>query len=316
MTITVFVGDSDSSISQAAKKYDANAYLVDHKNYQKFLDTDFQQNVTVYTAQSDLPNITSDRAILYEILNKADIIHYSPPKKWADQTTDTYNHTTTQQSLTLYFLFLINSIKKNVVNLDLSKYQKNSYVLLNDVRHSDEKTLWSAGCSIAFGYGVDKSQRYADLISVATGLDLVDLSKGGSGIEYSADQILRSDIRPHDVIIWGITEETRFSRWDSKQQCVAAGCRTMSTLTETQIYKSVVSVNQVVNFCNKIGADLIMIPIICSENFRLLLSGLPDFYQFPYQTKFVDFGSDNQHPGPRQHQEYANFLLDIIKNKF
>jgi hypothetical protein len=314
MTITVFVGDSDRSIAQAAQKHNANAYLVDHKNYQRFLDTTFHHDVTVYTAHSDLPKITNDRAVLYEILNKADIIHYAPPKSWSDRTTDTYRHTS-QQSLTLYFLLLINSIKKNVVNFDVLGYQKNNYVLLKDIRHSDKKTLWSAGCSIAFGYGVDKSQRYANLISEATGLELVDLSMTGSCIEYSADQILRSDIRQHDVVIWGITEETRFPEWDSKKQCVDSGNRSAKTLTETQIYKSTISVHQVANFCNKIGADLIMIPIICSENFCLLLSGLPDFYQFPYQPKFVDVGSDNQHPGPMQHQKYADFLSNIVKNK-
>jgi hypothetical protein len=314
MTITVFVGDSDGSIVQAAQKHNANAYLVDHKNYQKFLDTTFHHDVTVYTAHSDLPKITNDRAVLYEILNKADIIHYAPPKSWSDQATDTYCHTS-QQSLTLYFLLLINSIKKNVVNLDVAAYQKNNYVLLKDTRHSDKKTLWSAGCSIAFGHGVNKSQRYANLISKATGLELVDLSLGGSGIEYSADQILRSDIRQHDVVIWGITEETRFPEWDSNKQCVVPGNRSATTLTETRIYKSTISVNQVANFCNKIGANLIMIPIICSENFCLLLSGLSDFYQLPYQTKFVDFGTDGLHPGSMQHQKYADFLLNIIKNK-
>jgi hypothetical protein len=93
------------------------------------------------------------------------------------------------------------------------------------------------------------------------------------------------------------------------------GSRSATTLTETQIYKSVISVHQVVNFCNKINAQLIMIPIICSENFCLLMSGLNDFYQLSYQTEFVDFGSDRLHPGPRQHQKYADFLLDIINNK-
>jgi len=314
MIITVFVGDSDESVAQEAKKHDTTAYLVEHKNYQQFLTANFQHNVTVYTALSDLPKITKHRAVLYEILNKADIIYYCPPKKWADQVSDTYRHTS-QQSLTLYFLFLINNIKKNVVNLDVSAYQKNNYVLLKDIRHSDKKTLWSAGCSIAFGYGVNKSQRYANLVSEATGLELVDLSMNGSGIEYSADQILRSDIKQHDVVIWGITEETRFPEWNSNEQRVRPGNRSATTLTETQIYKSTISVHQVANFCNKIGADLIMIPIICSENFCLLLSGLPNFYQLPYQTKFVDLGSDNQHPGPMQHQKYADFLSNIIKNK-
>jgi hypothetical protein len=314
MTITVFVGDSDDSIAIRAKKHTADAFLVEHSNFEEFLSSEFSGNVTVYTAHSDLPKITKNRAVLYEVLNKADIIYYSPPVSWSDSDRDFFSETN-QQSLTLFFLSIINKQKNNVINFDLSEYTHNPYISLRDSRKTQSELLWSAGCSIAHGVGVSKDQRYANLISNNINRPLIDLSLAGSSIEYAADQILRSDIRANDIVVWGLTEETRFSDWNTKLQQVRYGERNIHSLTETRIYKSVISVHQVVNFCSKVGATLILIPIICSENFCLLLSGLDNFYQMPYQTKFIDYGDDELHPGPLQHKKYADFLISVINNK-
>lgn len=315
MTITVFVGDSDLSISKGAKEHDRNAFLVDFSNFEDFLKTDFAENVTIYTAHSDLPKITNDRAVLYEILNKADIIYYSPPKIWSDQQTDFFS-VSNQKSLTLHWLSLIQREKNNVHNIDLSDYKNNHYIALQSIECTSGTKIWNAGGSTARGVGVKPGQQYASLISKAIDTPFVDLSMGGSSIEHAADQLLRSNIQSGDIVIWGLTDETRFPSWDSKLKKVIPGKHTIQTLTETRVYKSVISVHQVTNFCSKIGAKLLVFPDICSENFCLLLWDLKDFYPFPYQTKPVDYGDDNSHPGVEQHKIYADFCLDIIRNKF
>jgi hypothetical protein len=33
------------------------------------------------------------------------------------------------------------------------------------------------------------------------------------------------------------------------------------------------------------------------------------------EEKFIDCGSDNLHPGPKQHQYYANLILEYLKNE-
>lgn len=313
MTITIFVGDSDESISKNARKHDQSAYLVDFSNFEEFLKTNFVKDVTIYTAHSDLPKITKERAVLYEVLNKADIIYYSPPEHWADQSTDFFS-VTSQKSLTLYFLSLIGAQKNNIIGLDLTEYINNQYISLRSIEHTSGVKIWNAGCSIANGVGVDRQQRYINLISTTTDIPVVDLSLGGSSIEYAADQLLRSNIERNDIVIWGLTEETRFPVWCSNLKTVGAGKHNIETFTETRLYKAVTSVHQVSSFCSKIGARLILLPIICSENFCLMLSGLPDFYQPPYQTRPTDYGNDNLHPGPLQHKIYADFLLNIIQS--
>lgn len=315
MTITVFVGDSDESISSNACNHNRDAYLVDFLNFEDFLKTNFVEDVTIYTAHSDLPKITKDRAVLYEILNKADVIYYSPPRSWSDQQTDFFS-VSSQKSLTLYWLLIINGQKNNVHNIDLSEYKNNQYIALPSVEHTLGVKIWNAGCSISRGVGVQQGQQYASLIAQSIDTPFVDLSLGGSSIEYAADQLLRSNIQPGDIVIWGLTEETRFPIWNPGLKKVTPGNRTIETFTETRVYKSIISVHQVSNFCSKIGAELILLPIICSENFCLLLWELDNFYPLPYQTKFVDYGSDNVHPGAEQHKIYADFCLDIIRNKF
>jgi len=314
MTITVFAGDSDQSIADRAKQHSPDAFLIDHSNFEKFLNSSSIENIIIYTAHSDLPKITKNRCVLYEVLNKADIIYYSPPQVWSDSNRDFFS-ASDQQSLTLFFLSIINGQKNNVVNLDLSDYTNNFYISLVDRRKTQSKVLWSAGCSVAHGATIDKNQRYAKLISDKINRPLIDLSKGGSSIEFAADQLLRSDICKNDIVVWGLTEETRYTVWNSVSNHSVPGERNIQSLNETRTYKSLISVHQVVNFCSKVGAKLILLPIICSEKFCLLLSDLEEFYQLPYQTKFIDYGSDGLHPGPLQHKKYADFLINIIENK-
>ena len=313
MTITVFVGDSDQLIADRARQHSPDAFLIDYLNFEKFLSYDTTKNITIYTAHSDLPKITNDRCVLYEILNKADVIYYSPPDRWADSDRDFFSETN-QQSLTLFFLSIINRQKNNVINLDLCEYTNNNYIFLENYRKTQSKSLWAAGCSITHGVGIDKHQRYTNIVSNKIKRPLIDLSKGGSSIEYAADQLLRSDIHKNDIVIWGLTEETRHTVWDSALKQAVPGKRDLHHLNETRTYKSLISVHQVVNFCSKVGARLVLLPIICSENFCLLLSDVDCFYQLPYQTKFIDYGDDQQHPGPNQHQMYADFCLNIIQD--
>jgi hypothetical protein len=74
-------------------------------------------------------------------------------------------------------------------------------------------------------------------------------------------------------------------------------------------------VHQVVNFCKKISAQLILLPIICSEQLQLRIHGLHEYHQLPYRTQFLDLGTDNMHPGPAQHQEWADIVCQTLLDK-
>jgi len=134
------------------------------------------------------------------------------------------------------------------------------------------------------------------------------LAKGGSGLEFQKDQILRSDVRSGDIVLWGLTEERRRTIWSAKGPITAD--RDYKTFDETGVYLSVTSIFQVINFCRKIGAHLILVPTISAETLRLGLSHVPEFLNFPYKPKFSDYGTDGYHPGPLQHQMWADYILE------
>ena len=322
MSITLFVGDCTKYLAEQAINFDSCAYLVDFSNYKKFLAQD-NLNVTAYTSSADLPRITKTESVFYQVLQKADKIYYCPPTKWTDYT-DEFTLQNTKQ-LTEYFLYLVRSEKNNVEGLDLAEYTNNSYLKLQNKRKSnDQSRLWIAGCSVTAGIGVDPNERFATLAAENFGGQFVDLARGGSSIEFAADQILRSDLRQGDVVIWGLTSEYRALIWNRKKmRSESINPHTFdyqntnkadNVADESRLFKAVISYFQVKNFCQKIGAKLIAIPIICSEALQLLLHDDSCYYQIPYMPCFLDLGSDSIHPGPKHHQWYAGQINHILEH--
>lgn len=310
MTINLFVGDNTENLANAACEFDSTAKLIDTGNYQKFLNQNYITDVTFYTSLSDLPKITRKRSVPFEVFSKADKIFYRPPVRWSDHL-DTFVWAK-QQQLTEYYLYHINLKHNNVDGLDISGYKNSLYLKLQDQRSSDDKTLWMVGCSITHGIGVDQSEKYGQLIADKLKIPVCYLTKGGTSIEWAADQILRSDIRSNDIVIWGITYENRTVKAINGDVKIENNVDIL--FDETRLYHAITKVHQVVNFCKKISAKLILLPLICSESAQLILQHLDDYYQIPYHHWFLDKGDDGVHPGPGQHREWADFCLDILKS--
>lgn len=300
--ITIYVGDRTKYLAECAGP---TSQLLHSKNYLKFLE---EKPAGIYhTSQADLGKITATRAPLYDVLNIADNIKYCPATEWSDDD-DEFNWMNIK-CLTEYFLTLINNEKNNVSGLlDSYSHVCDKYLGIENERSDDNPCIFASGCSITYGVGVNKNQTFSYLVSKKLNKELVMLAKGGSGLEFQKDQILRSDIRSGDIVIWGLTSELRRPEW------VGMGVQTKDlshhTFEETGIYLSVTSIFQVVNFCRKIGARLILVPIISSETLHLGLTHLPEFLSFPYQPEFSDLGTDGQHPGPLQHKEWADYIME------
>jgi hypothetical protein len=321
MTITLFVGDCTEELADSAKQFDNTAYLIDFSNFDRYLKSS-DGNITAYTSAADLPKISKDRAVFYEVLKKADKIYYRPPQRWSDYDPEFAFHS--QQRLTEYFLFLIDQERHNVDGLDLMPYARTPYLSLQDTRVGNQSQLWIAGCSFTAGVGVNENERYAVKVAEIFGGKFSDLSKSGSSIEHAADQILRSDIRKNDTVVWTLTSEYRAPYWDrAAQEALGINSHSLKqkknaskaddVTDETRLYKAVISFNQVANFCTKIGARLVAVPnLICTEELQLLLGTHPCYYQLPYQTFYLDIGSDGEHPGPKHHQWHADQIIKIL----
>lgn len=331
---TIFLGDTGSEVAVAARKHNNSAILLDHKNWQTVIAN--RTPSVVYTALGDLPN---DSQTIYKILDAADHIVYCAPQTWSDnKTVDPYNITDSIQGNTEWFLFLINNRKNNVSNFDLSHVYCTEALQLKDTRKTHNRQLWLAGCSITHGIGVQSDQRYGEILAQQLNLPVCFLTTPGSSIPWAADQILRSDIRANDIVVWGITDENRFCYWQDnntvghinsahrKWQPKINFSHTIldKLLTDGNcFYQALIHVHQVVNFCKKINAHLLLFGIFESPTLSLNLATLdlythyhnPATYKDNRSKSFIDLGSDLSHPGPQQHQHYADFCIKELQQR-
>lgn len=316
--LKLFVGDVTQDLSDYANKH-AQSTLITSNNYKKIIQLSRTQDVVGHTSFVDIGKITRESSPFYELLLTADKIVYCPPSCWSDHSDQYQLHS--MQRITEYYLYDINRLKNNVTGLNLDYYTKNcKYLNLWDKRKSDNPELWVAGCSISHGIGVENDQRYGQLLSNDLNFPINWLTNPGSSIEWAADQILRSDIRPGDVVVWGLTSEYRATEWNNKKiknintynfDASEAGSLPLVS-EENRLYKALIAINQVENFCIKIKARLILFPLICSESLRLHLSSNQCYYENPYQTNFIDVGADGNHPGPEQHKVWAKKLIKLV----
>lgn len=198
----------------------------------------------------------------------------------------------------------------------------------------DQKVLWTAGCSITAGAGVEPDQRYGHLLSKKLDLPEVVLASNGASISFSADTILRSNIKSGDIVVWGITCPGRIElagRLGIKSYTIEKYIAKPKKKqywnldyfsSATAVFKDIQQIFQVINFCKKIGAelyivnvlDLCWIPLVFKENNNFL--DLTNHNGIVKDTpNFIDLGTDNCHPGIVQHQEYAKKIFELIQER-
>jgi hypothetical protein len=203
---------------------------------------------------------------------------------------------------------------------------------LKNTRTVNTPVLWTAGCSITAGVGVDHAERWGTLLSASLSLPEVTLSQPGASIYWAADQILRSDIKEGDTVVWGLTnlprvtiskdwnfETTTIRHYTSRKK--EEQYWTIDYFeSETQVLSSLREILQVINFCQKIKANLYLVNLFDIAWVKVALHKFKNFIDLTQNVPinnstlcFTDVGTDNEHPGPKQHQEYATKIYNLIK---
>jgi hypothetical protein len=237
---------------------------------------------------------------------------------------------------------------------------------IEDQRKSDQPQAWNVGCSFAWGMELPEgSEPYPNIVASHFGLDISILSRPGTSIDHAADQILRSDIRAGDLVIWGLTSINRFV-WYHDDLAWHINLNYFAELRHlvpkkdfehlfwmytdaTRIQSAVTSLLQVVNFCEKIGAHLVVTAHLelSEDNARIELKKYldkiscyvdvyldPEFqknltepveYRKHYQLQYCDYGNGVSslpglkkriaHPGPKTHKIWGDYIIDFIKKK-
>ena len=312
MTITVFVGDVTEYLASKATSTDPLATLITDDNYKNL------KNGSYYVSIGDLSHLT----YFANVLGQADTIVYAPPDKWSDQN----RHGSKMKEWTERYLQNFYIVKDIKGFSPTSKINPQLALVLVDQRRTSTKQLWIAGCSVSHGIGVDPRERYVQLVANALDLPVSFLTYPASSVQWAADQILRSDIRPGDILVWGLTGSTRVTYFDgTKVKHIVPSKYTkepeldkivsIDTLTsDNTIYHNITTILQVINFCQKLNVKLVIANLIDDDlplyftntDCFIMLHGL---HGVDISDQLLDLGSDNSHPGPLTHQYYAEEIL-------
>jgi len=319
----LFVGFANEELVEIAKNYSDDAMLVTEDTW----DCGIRPEVG-YTGLEEFSNTP----IFVSVLVSATKIVYYP--NMAETDIDLENPLNCTRGLLENILLSISqttpveNLKNNILGSSAVATKSQICLELVDSRKTELSQLWGVGCSFTYGSAVDYSQRYISLLSKKLDMNMSCLAQPGGTISWSADQILRSDIRRGDIVVWGLTSKFRLTWFHNN--CVwnftPTEYKKFKWLSDTvplsvilnydnAIYQSLTHIHQVNNFCNKIGAKLLLVGLLTGPDDLLYLCNLPNFYQFYNKDSFgyIDVGYDGVHPGPLQHQRYADSILEQLQ---
>jgi hypothetical protein len=313
MAFTLFVGDVLPYLNKVASLHDSSAYIITNKNLNHQPHTG-----TGYVSLGDLKSIEH----FFNLLAQANLIVYAPPpENWSDNKT--IDDPFSMAWLTLHYINIVSSMYKIptqglpdiIPHIELNK------------RKTDYFQFWIAGCSTTYGIGVSQTQRYCEILKNQTNIDFTLLAKPCSSIPWSGDQILNSELRSGDIVIWGLTTVARFYWYENNiinhvapsyyhQYPEFNQVIPIDLLSHPhRLYDALSSITQVENMCSQIGVKLILVGIHNDLEVSSFLAKKDNFIMIhgtkgaDFNDSLLDFGSDNQHPGPLTHKFYADKIL-------
>lgn len=316
--ICIFLGDVSDYLSHRATQYCPQAKLLTKHNFNNLVAG------TYYTSLADLETLSN----LASVLRQADKIVYAPP---AGAWSDVKNGVSGMKNWTEDYLHAFSSrvVVENFTTGDQSKQQE--MLRICDKRKTDSKQLWIAGCSVSHGFGVAEQEKYGCLLAAELSTPVTFLTCEGSSITWAADQIIRSNILKDDLVVWGITSLHRvpfFSHNTVKHINIHGSIRSpefeqLFSLdyldSEDLFYKSLTAIFQVINFCEKAQAKLLLASIL-DDKLIVNLNHLPNFIMLyklwgrNQDELFLDSGNDDKHPGPKTHRFYADQMLKKLQD--
>lgn len=313
--ITIVVGDTTPYTAQKAKELSLDAKLITESNVEEAA-----QSGVYYTSLGDFCAISAFR----QLLSTADeIIYCEPEVGWTDADKNGVSY---MERWTKFCI--LQSINTKVIKNLKRAPELDTMLHLSDFRKTDNSQLWVAGCSISHGMGVQPNEKYGVILGEQLGLPVSFLTRPGSSIEWAADQILRSDIKENDVVVFGATFFSRFPYFKNNaiRHILSDNVDMFPELIpylldfDNLCYKAATKIHQVTNFCKKINAKLIIVGLLVDDKMLPFLVDVPCYYQLygklghDLHNRFLDFGTDNIHPGASTHKWYADQIMQILND--
>jgi hypothetical protein len=260
---------------------------------------------TYYLSLGDFTNVKT----FAEVLLLADKIVYAPPETWSNDTlkVETLKHL-------CHWAYVKN---QPIENLELEF----SHPLINHARPTVDRTVWFSGCSITAGDGVAADNVYTEIFANHLNLPCVNLATSGASNYYAAKQILLSEIRKDDIVVFGVTSFARKTKYIPGIGEVHINpnylhhypiCQHIVSLedldSKDSLYESISAIECLENFCRQTGAKLILLGLLTDSNLDTYLNKKTTFVKFT--TPWIDLGNDRMHPGPKQHAIFATQAIE------
>jgi len=299
--VILFVGDVDSSLAQYAKNIYPTAELITKQN---FIKKTFP--AIGYTSLGDLQN-TNELKILCD---QSDEIFYVKIKNNKELDLQTRN--------------LLNYIKnfKPVYNLDNLPIPEYILQSIPPPRLHNKVQMWTVGGSDMYGVGVEKQETVGQLLHDELNVPWTDLSAIGSGVEWCANQICLLDLNKGDVVFWGINSYSRVTLIEN-QKLIHVTASTLNNISnkkcivdyfnsDTNFYNTYCAVKRAQRYCDLNKAHLITIGTCPDYYGKFNQLPLTNFMQSVYED-YIDIGNDLEHPGPKQHKQFAKDFEKLYK---
>lgn len=299
----LFVGDVGEYLARIAQSHDAKACLLTHTN---------TAAGTYYTSVADMGSLEH----FQQICLKAREIWYCPPACWSSPD---------QQHWTESVLAYVRQWVRCHGTVS-NPYQWLVDELAVKPRAAPGQQLWTVGCSITAGVGIDRAQRWPMLVQQSLGLPMTDLSCAGSSVIWQSDQIIRSPIKQHDIVLWGVTTPQRLSIikdrsvYHLNSRSFEQHPDLMQWLSpdildnDTLIYHNVLAVRRASTHCSRMGAKLVALGLMHDLDGVWRCYDIPEFRQLmSWPDQYLDLGTDGVHPGPQQHLQFASEFLKWSK---
>lgn len=203
-------------------------------------------------------------------------------------------------------------------------YQDIAKITSGGTRVADQQ-FWAVGCSITQGVGVEQAQTWKHLVSQTLTLPYTDLSASGSSVLWQSDQICQSPIQSGDLVLWAITVPPRLPVIRDRDLFHLTPGEYQHNLQIHQefpidlllhpslVYHNIQAVRRAENICRIAGARLIVQSVLYDFEQANSLYGVSEYCSAcSSPDQWIDLGSDRMHPGPLQHQMFADMFLKMI----
>lgn len=322
MTITIFVGDVTEYLYKIAFAHDSEARLLTHENCEQLLLPG-----TYFASLGDFFNYKS----FVDVLDQADELIYCPPDEWSD--IDPHG-VSDMRKWTEHCLYYFRHCNKKVQGITFAPPVDAEAILsLADQRRTDDCQLWIAGGSDSHGVGVEKDQRYGELLARSMNLEVSFLTAEGASLEWACDQISRSDLRPGDTVILATVPEYRLPFFhEHRLYHVTAWLYTIKPKFQnlhpmclldndnTTLYRPITAVQRTLKLCENLGVIMVIAGLTGKSQLTFWLSTLQNYVHLHGrfgidrgEYTLLDLAKDNVHPGTATHAWYAYRILEKIK---